>query len=190
MHSDRRNKQCCTEIQLIHASPQVEPGLPVASSPRPSLDGQLTMPDSVQVVFPLCFSTTIVKDPQCTDKLGIGVDGRSIDSATWPLSTTWIGECPTGKNSSKLFYSPIKLRVHTRAHPLQQMMHNVGLRCPRLRCPWTHYYSAYKRGVALIARLLASYSIPNPSPIALYTFISAISWEMRTKTDCPILSCK
>ena len=77
------------------------------------------MPDSVQDVFPLYFSSSMDKDLQCTDNLGIGVDCRSIDFATWPLSTTWIDNCPTGKNGGKPFYMPIELRVHTRAHPLQ-----------------------------------------------------------------------
>ena len=71
------------------------------------------MPDSFQVVLPLYFPSSIDKDQQCTDNLGIGVDGRSIDPAPWPLSTTWIDECLTGKNGGKPFYGPIKPRVHT-----------------------------------------------------------------------------
>ena len=85
------------------------------------------MSNSLLDMFPLYVSSSMDKDLKSTDKLCIGIDGRSIDSAPWPLSTTWIENCPTGKSSGKPLYGPINLRVHTRANLLRERMRSLEL---------------------------------------------------------------
>ena len=105
-----------------------ECGLPLAPSPQPSLDGDFTMSTLFQDMFPLYDSSSMDEDLKCTDNLGISPDDRSVNSAPWPLNTTWINDdCPAGKNNGKPFNGPVRLRVWTRANSLQTRKHSLGL---------------------------------------------------------------